>query len=197
MVHNHIHFIFIFCLNLNLNDTLWIGRKVKMESGKRRYAPQDSYWGATSSNIIILNICWGFEAFVYLCNFVFVYMCILDKTYGGTVFDILESPAFKKYNMVFRWASISIVLVVITHSLTESLIETGDWRSLMFDSSPTTSLLFFQMEIICVVTMITTVSLVTLVRMVIPVNLVTLVSPISLVIQEGLVTMDGVVILGV
>ena len=125
-------------------------------------------------------------------------MCILDKTYGGTVFDILESPAFKKYNICwFSDELASIVLVVITHSLTESLIETGDWRSLMFDSSPTTSLLFFQMEIICVVTMITTVSLVTLVRMVIPVNLVTLVSPISLVIQEGLVTMDGVVILGV
>ena len=59
-------------------------------------------------------------------------------------------------------------------SLTDSLIETGDCQFLMFDSSPTTSLVFFPMGMICLV------SLVTLVSLVIQVSHISLVSPVSL-----------------
>ena len=55
----------------------------------------------------------------------------------------------------------------------------------MFDSSPTTTLVFYPVETICLVTMVTPISLV-------PVRLVTLVSLVSLV---SLVTMVSLVIL--
>ena len=43
-------------------------------------------------------------------------------------------------------------------SLTDSLIETGDCQFLMFDSSPTTSLVFYPMGMICLVSLVTLVS---------------------------------------
>ena len=48
------------------------------------------------------------------------------------------------------------------HRPTYSLIKTGDWQFLMFDSSHTTPLVFYPVEMVCLVTMVSTVSLVKL-----------------------------------
>ena len=72
---------------------------------------------------------------------------------------------------VFRCASISC---------TCSLTEPADSQLLMFDNSPTTSLVFYPKGMICLVSLIIPVSLVTLVSLVIQVSHISLVSPVSL-----------------
>ena len=83
---------------------------------------------------------------------------------------------------IFRCASTCCTdgLDSLTDSLTDSLIETGDCQFIMFDNSPTTSLVFYPKGMICLVSLIIPVSLVTLVSLVIQVSHISLVSPVSL-----------------
>ena len=92
---------------------------------------------------------------------------------------------------IFRCASTCCTdgLDSLTDSLTDSLIETGDCQFIMFDNSPTTSLVFYPKGMICLVSLVIPVSLVTLVSLVIQVSHISLVNNVSLVSPVSLVSL--------
>ena len=67
---------------------------------------------------------------------------------AGTAHISVLSPAgsFHYHSLSFSDALASLVLMIVSHWLTGS---TGDWQFLMFDNSPTTSIVFYAVGMIC------------------------------------------------